>query len=222
MTAPHRSVSLAARTHPPHCIQTDFGVTAWQHGTGLRGDAASRNAGSTGGGGGGLTHALQSRNKPCKTRLPIEAGTPGHTPCDTAGSIRIDREALIFMRLHLNPTCGEEVYGEARLGTVSSVKRRRHTVCLAPACLRQPWSVGGLPRTISRPPGVVSQETGAGYSNGGREPPGWGGGEGGTLLYSDPAKRSSDREQHGQGPSTRTPPAFPLSLPLSLSLSLSL
>ena len=43
-------------------------------------------------------HALQSRNKPCKPRQPVVAENPGQTPVDTAGSICIDTEALIFRR----------------------------------------------------------------------------------------------------------------------------
>ena len=43
-------------------------------------------------------HALQSRNKSCKPRQPVVAENPGQTPVDTAGSICIDTEALIFVR----------------------------------------------------------------------------------------------------------------------------
>ena len=46
-------------------------------------------------------HALQSRNKPCKPRQPVVAENPGQTPVDTAGSICIDTEALIFMRFSI-------------------------------------------------------------------------------------------------------------------------
>ena len=98
-------------------------------------------------------HALQSRNKPCKPRQPVVAENPGRTPCDTAGSICIDREALIFMRLH---------FGDARLVTVSSVMRRRRTECPVPACLASHDQRAVTPRVISRPPGVVPQGTGAG------------------------------------------------------------
>ena len=97
-------------------------------------------------------HALQSRNNPRKPRQPVVAETPGQTPVDTAGSICIDTEALIFRRSH---------FGDARLVTVSSVMRRRRTECPVLACLASHDQRAVTPRVISRPPGVVPQGTGA-------------------------------------------------------------